>query len=73
MREALGTDAEPFMVKCGAKWHVDLKAINRYWLERRGVTVIDMSDHCTACRTDLYWSHRRMGRERGEQAAMISL
>ena len=73
VREALGTDAEPFMVKCGAKWHVDLKAINRYWLERQGVTVIDMSDHCTACRTDLYWSHRKMGRERGEQAAMISL
>ena len=73
VREALGTDAEPFMVKCGAKWHVDLKAINRYWLERRGVTVIDMSDHCTACRTDLYWSHRKMGLARGEQAAMISL
>ena len=73
MREALGADAERFIVRRGAKWHVDLKAINRCWLERRGVTVIDTSDHCTACRTDLYWSHRRMGLSRGEQAAMISL
>ena len=73
MREALGEDAENFMVKRGQKWHVDLKAINRYWLQREGVTMIDTSDHCTACRTDLYWSHRKMGLARGEQAAMISL
>ncbi len=73
MREALGNDAEQFMTKQGTKWHVDLKAINRYWLQREAVTLIDTCDHCTACRTDLYWSHRKMGRERGEQAAMISL
>ena len=73
LREAMGKDAEPFMVRHGAKWHIDLKAVNRYWLMREGVTVIDTCDHCTACRPDLYWSHRKMGRERGEQVAMISL
>ena len=29
--------------------------------------------HCTACRPDLYWSHRKMGLRRGEQAALIAL
>lgn len=73
LRETLGADAEQFMVRRGVKWHIDLKAVNRYWLQREGVTAIDICDHCTACRTDLYWSHRKMGRERGEQAAIISL
>lgn len=73
IREALGADAEMFIVKRGVKWHVDLKAVNRYWLQREGVTAIDICDDCTACRPDLYWSHRKMGLERGEQAAMISL
>ena len=40
---------------------------------REGVTCIDICDHCTACRPDLYWSHRKMGLRRGEQAALIAL
>ena len=57
----------------GSKWHIDLKAVNALWLRREGVTCIAICDHCTACRPDLYWSHRKMGRRRGEQAALIAL
>ena len=73
LREALGDAAEPFMTWNGAKWHIDLKAVNALWLRQAGVTHIDVCDHCTACRPDLYWSHRKMGLRRGEQAALIAL
>ena len=73
LRAALGAAAEPFMAWNGSKWHIDLKAVNALWLRREGVTCIDICDHCTACRPDLYWSHRKMGLRRGEQAALIAL
>ena len=71
MRAALGEAAAPFLRPVGAKWHVDLKGINRLWLQRAGVRTIDCSDSCTACRTDRFWSHRRMGAARGSQGAVI--
>lgn len=73
LRAALGVAAEPFMAWNGSKWHIDLKAVNALWLQKAGVTHIDICDHCTACRPDLYWSHRKMGLRRGEQAALIAL
>ena len=42
-------------------------------MEKAGVTQIDVCPDCTACRPDLYWSHRRMGQARGAQIAMICL
>ena len=73
LRAALGDEAAPYMTRRGRKWHVDLKGLNAAWLRRAGVERIDVCGHCTACRPDLYWSHRRMGAERGSQIAMIAL
>ena len=73
LRAALGAEVEPYMTWNGAKWHIDLKAVNALWLRRAGVEQIDICDHCTACRPDLYWSHRKMGQARGSQIAMICL
>lgn len=73
LRAALGADVEPYMTWNGTKWHIDLKAINALWLHRMGVERIDICSHCTACRPDLYWSHRKVGQARGSQIAMISL
>ena len=73
LRATLGAAAEPFMVWNGSKWHIDLKAINGLWLQKAGVTAIDVCGDCTACRPDLYWSHRKTGLQRGEQAALIAL
>ena len=57
------------------KWHVDLKAANARLLRRAGVLRqhIAVSDACTACQPDLYWSHRITGDARGSQAALICL
>ena len=52
-------------------YHVDLKALNRLWLRRAGVEWISVSDLCTACHTDRFWSHRRVGDARGVQAGVI--
>jgi YfiH family protein len=76
MEQALGVQAAaPYLEKWGEKWHVDLKGINSFWLQRAGVPAahIDVCPDCTACRPELYWSHRKMGQQRGVQAALISL
>lgn len=73
LRDALGEEVEPYITWNGTKYHIDLKAVNALWLRKAGVETIDICDHCTACRGDLYWSHRKMGNARGAQIAMISL
>jgi len=35
------------------------------------VTQIEIATHCTACRPDLFWSHRILGDNRGSQGAII--
>lgn len=73
MQAALGNDAQPYMTCQGAKWHIDLKGINAHWLRSAGAEHIDICPHCTGCRQDLYWSHRKLGSSRGAQVAMIAL
>lgn len=73
LREALGEEVAPYITWNGTKYHIDLKAVNALWLRKAGVETIDICDHCTACRPDLYWSHRKMGNARGAQIAMIAL
>ena len=74
MVEALGREAEPCLEKRGPKWHVDLEGLNRQWLLRAGVPPenIEASGLCTACRRDLFWSHRKLGEARGVQCAAIT-
>jgi YfiH family protein len=55
----------------GAKFYLDLKAINALSLRRAGITHIEISEDCTMCRPDKYWSHRITGSERGSQGAII--
>ena len=75
MRAVLGADAEPYLQWNAPKWHVDLAGLNRQWLLRAGLSSehIDSCGLCTACRPDLFWSHRKMGEARGAQVAMIAL
>lgn len=73
MREALGPAADPAIEAHGAKFHVDLKLLNRIWLTRAGVRKIDCCDACTMCQPELFWSHRVTGGVRGSQAAIIKL
>lgn len=71
LRACLGGKAEDFIRPLGEKYLVDLKGANRAILERAGVKRIDLSTECTACRQDRYWSHRKVGPERGSMAAII--
>ena len=71
VRAALGQEAEAFIVPAGEKFRVDLKGVNAALLRRAGVTEIEISRDCTACRPDRFWSHRRLGNDRGSLAAII--
>lgn len=61
--------------KRGAKYHIDLKEINRLWLLRAGLDPAHIAVHsaCTKCHPERYWSHRAMGDRRGGMAAVICL
>ena len=64
-------DIGAFLTEKTGKFHLDLKEINAWLLRRAGVRSIDISTHCTACDPDLYWSHRKIGAQRGSQGAII--
>lgn len=68
---AFGSEAEPYIRPVGEKYYVNLKEVNALALRRVGVTQIEISDECTMCRPDRYWSHRITGPQRGSQGAII--
>ena len=68
---SLGAEAEMFIRQAGEKYYVNLKEMNALWLKRSGVRDIEVSNACTACNTDLFWSYRRVGDARGSQGAII--
>ena len=74
MLDTLGDLAAPAIHADGnGKYHVDLKQLNKAWLRQTGVRRIDISADCTACQPDRFWSHRRVGNQRGSLAAVIML
>ena len=54
---------------------LDLTAVARDQLTSAGVNPanIFVAEYCTACRTDLFFSHRREGGQTGRQAAVIGI
>lgn len=76
MTEAMGAAALHAMeLRKSGKFHVDLKRLNALRLERAGLSAehISISEDCTMCQHDKYWSHRYTRGQRGSQAAMIQL
>ncbi len=71
MVAAFGEEAKAHIEKRGEKYFLDLKAINALALRRCGVTNIDISDNCTYCECDRFWSHRVTKGARGSQGAVI--
>ena len=72
MIAAFGEDVNAFIEKRGEKYYLDLKAINACILRRAGVEHIEISDDCTYCQSDRFWSHRVTRGERGSQGALIT-
>ena len=67
------TYADECYSKSKNKYMVDLKEANRILLTRAGLTDICLSDECTFCSSEKYWSHRKTNGKRGSQAAIISI
>ncbi len=51
--------------------HLDLRAVAERRLRAAGVERIEHVDHCTSCRPDLYFSHRRDDGVTGRQAGLV--
>ncbi len=76
MTTALGTGVlKHITIKENGKFAVDLKAINAMRLEIAGIPPehIDVCQECTGCQPERFWSHRKMGQQRGSMAAAIQL
>jgi YfiH family protein len=71
MREAFGAEVEAFIRPQGDKYYVNLKEINALILRRAGVRHIEISDACTMCQPDRFWSHRVTRGLRGAQGGII--
>lgn len=69
--QAVGDRAWEHIRKAADKYYVNLKEINALHLKDAGVRNIEISDVCTVCRSDLFWSHRVNGADRGAQGAII--
>ena len=70
----LGGDTEGLFVRrADGKTMVDLRSANRRRLLQLGLRPehVDVSDECTFCSHDKYWSHRYTAGRRGSQAAVI--
>ena len=55
------------------KYHIDLKGLIKRQLEDEGIKNILISQECTVCRKDLFFSHRRDKGSTGRMAAVMRL
>ena len=51
-------------------WHINKRLIMESGVSEKN---IEVTDKCTMCCDDLFFSHRRMGDKRGSMAAFMSL
>lgn len=61
-----------FFIKTN-KWHLNLRALNRYQLTQAGIPdnqIIDY-DQCTMCQADKYFSYRREHKKNGSMFSLI--
>lgn len=64
-----------FMEVKGLKYHFNLWEINKYLLKKEGIKEenIEMSNLCTKCNNDLFFSHRGQGVKRGLLAGLLMM
>ena len=71
MINAYGEKAKTHIRSKVDKYYVNLKELNAIALRRSGVENIAISDACTVCECDRFWSHRVTRGIRGSQGAII--
>ncbi len=76
MMNSYGENATPYITDDkNGKFHIDLAGLCAESLISAGVQDenITLSDECTFCKSDIFWSHRATGGIRGAMAAIIML
>lgn len=72
LKGVLGAEADMFASpRENGKYMTDLKGANRRLLEKAGVRNIEVSEECTMCSNEKYWSHRATCGKRGVQCSLI--
>ncbi|MEX2462506.1 MAG: peptidoglycan editing factor PgeF [Paenibacillaceae bacterium] len=76
-RNKLGKDGDKllFLVKGNGKYMLNLQELNRQIMIKAGIlpSHIEVSDYCTSCRTDLFYSYRKENGKTGRMVAWIGL
>lgn len=64
-----------FTADGNGKYHINLQEVNRRWMLKSGILPehVTVTDLCTRCHPDVFWSHRITGDARGSLAAFIAL
>ncbi len=73
VQETFGRDAQSLLPEYNGRVHFDLWSSNRLLLEKGGVRRIEMSEICTACHLEDWFSHRGEGGRTGRFGALINL
>jgi YfiH family protein len=71
--KAFDFNAANLLTSINGSTHFDLWAANRLLLERVGLDMIEISELCTACHTDDWFSHRGEKGKTGRFGALIAL
>ena len=71
LEETFGNQVRRYVRPQQEKYYVNLKEINALALRRAGVKNIEISEACTMCEHDRFWSHRYTRGNRGSQGAII--
>lgn len=66
-------NSDGLLIDRGGKTVFDLWAANEHVLREAGVEQIEIAGMCTACHTDLFFSHRAEGGKTGRFGAVIAL
>ncbi|MBO8433747.1 MAG: peptidoglycan editing factor PgeF [Tyzzerella sp.] len=70
-------DAQRFIEKdsCEGKFKIDLWGVNAFLMEKCGIPKenIEITNLCTMCNPELFYSHRVMGNKRGSMVAVMEL
>ncbi|HBN08553.1 MAG TPA: peptidoglycan editing factor PgeF [Cyanobacteria bacterium UBA8530] len=65
--------AEDCLSERSGKTYADLKKLNSHQLKEAGVTEISISDSCTRCEKELFFSYRRDGAHAGRMISAIEI
>ena len=71
MVNTFGSAANKWIRPAEDKYYVNLKEINRHALQQAGVRRVDVSEACTVCQSERFWSHRVTKGNRGSQGGII--